>query len=138
MTETLHLSVRSGFNRVGNSDAVPRQRAFTTGGALEGKYSHWDTGRLPQDWARIYRSSHDAIAYVVVSYSTPIAWYDTRGAVWIMPEVRYSPTTSNHQSAVRQALSGYTLICATKDVWPVTGMDPMETLGMVRDGDLIG
>jgi hypothetical protein len=41
--------------------------------------------------------------YVVYSYATPIAWFD--GATWEVPCVRYSATTSNHQAAVRQAIS---------------------------------
>ena len=44
------------------------------------------------------------LAYVVYSYSTPIAWYTKRGA-WVVPEERYSATTSRHQSVVRQGVA---------------------------------
>ena len=39
--------------------------------------------------------------YVVRSYRTPIAWWD--GTEWTIPDVRYSVTTSKHQSLVRRA-----------------------------------
>lgn len=42
--------------------------------------------------------------YVVFSYDTPIAWWGD-GIGWKVPDVRYSVTTSRHQSAVRLAAS---------------------------------
>ena len=41
--------------------------------------------------------------YIVYSYSTPIAWYGTNG--WNLPSIRYSQSTSRHQSLVRRAIS---------------------------------
>jgi hypothetical protein len=41
--------------------------------------------------------------YIVYSYSTPIAWHGTHG--WHIPAIRYSQTTSRHQSIVRRAIS---------------------------------
>jgi len=40
--------------------------------------------------------------YVVYSYGTPIAWHHAGG--WEIPAVRYSVTTSKHQSIVRRAV----------------------------------
>jgi hypothetical protein len=42
-------------------------------------------------------------SYIVFSYSTPIAWYGING--WNLPSIRYSQSTSQHQSLVRRAIS---------------------------------
>lgn len=64
-------------------------------------------GQLPVDWAWILVS--DQPDYAVYSYGTPIAWHvpddgDDGGERWVVPKVRYSPTTSHHQNLVRTAL----------------------------------
>ncbi len=45
--------------------------------------------------------------YVVLSYGTPIAWlsWGNTRLVWTMPDVKYSRTTSIHQSFVRGVVS---------------------------------
>ena len=50
----------------------------------------------------------DAPMYVIFSYNTPIAWYGELG--WVVPNVKYSATTSRHQGIVRRALTNYTVI----------------------------
>jgi hypothetical protein len=54
-------------------------------------------GKLPEPEADEFRSAlrTGAVTYVVRSYSTPIAW--NTGAGWVIPDVRYSITTSKHQ-----------------------------------------
>lgn len=59
-------------------------------------------GMLPQVWAEDMRE-YD-VDYVVYSYATPIAWRVRETGEWVTPEVFYSPTTSRHQTTVRQAL----------------------------------
>ena len=44
----------------------------------------------------------DNPSYIIWSYGTPIAWYGTHG--WNVPAIKYSPTTSKHQSIVRRAI----------------------------------
>lgn len=44
----------------------------------------------------------DQPTYVVWSYLTPIAWWSPDKG-WVMPEEKYSLTTTQHQSQVRQA-----------------------------------
>lgn len=43
--------------------------------------------------------------FVIFSYSTPIAWRAAQPLIreWLVPDVRYSVTTSNHQGVVRVA-----------------------------------
>lgn len=60
------------------------------------------TGRLPEPWrSKFVTRAFDA--YVVLSYDTPIAWWDATTG-WVIPDVKYSPTTSRHQSIVRLAV----------------------------------
>lgn len=65
-----------------------------------------EMGSMPYDYAVLYsamaRSSTDGL-YVVFSYRTPIAWYDSAEG-WIVPDVRYSATTSRHLTAVRMGI----------------------------------
>ena len=42
----------------------------------------------------------DQPSYIVWSYGTPIAWY-TANCQWVIPSLKYSQTTSRHQSLVR-------------------------------------
>lgn len=58
-------------------------------------------GRLPRE----FHASAAKATYVVYDYETPIAWIDQHGHR-IVPDVRYSTATSNHQAIVRQAWSG--------------------------------
>lgn len=81
--------------------AISDLQPFTTSGALSGRTPHgeafgpWDSGRLPGEHVDSFRRA----TYAVFSYATPIAWV-TDGA-WVIPETRYSVTTSRHQSAAR-------------------------------------
>lgn len=60
------------------------------------------TGRLPEPWwSKFVTRAKEA--YVVYSYNTPIAWWDATTG-WVIPDVKYSPTTSRHQSIVRLAV----------------------------------
>jgi hypothetical protein len=53
------------------------------------------TGYLPPE----FKEGLEQASYAVYSYNTPIAWYaDGR---WYVPEVKYSITTSMHQSRTR-------------------------------------
>lgn len=62
------------------------------------------TGRLPERWRSKFLAAISATGtYVVLSYDTPIAWWDATTG-WVIPDVKYSPTTSRHQSIVRLAV----------------------------------
>lgn len=86
---------------------------FKTGGALRGEKGNatgFAVGRLPSEY---WDSVKDA-DYVVYSYATPIAWhisYDTGSAVanprWVMPNEKYSLTTTRHQAIIRTALGDF-------------------------------
>jgi len=61
-------------------------------------------GHLPDEWSRTFQARSFLIDYVIYSYGTPIAWHD-KEAGWVEPDVKYSPTTSQHQGSVRTAIS---------------------------------
>lgn len=65
-------------------------------------------GHLPRRLADILneRFRAGAIAQVIYSYSTPIAWLDA--GAWIVPDVTYSTTTSvKHQTHLYQLRPSY-------------------------------
>jgi hypothetical protein len=41
--------------------------------------------------------------YIVYSYGTPIAWHHAGG--WSLPAIKYSVSTSKHQTLVRRAIA---------------------------------
>lgn len=90
--------------------AIADRADFRTSGALSGRiltpgtYSGltltpWEMGRLPRD----HHDSASRATYVVMSYATPIAWLTDDA--WVIPDARYSATTSRHQSAARHGAS---------------------------------
>lgn len=93
------------------------REAFDTHGSLRGIVGKTYGGILPE----IYKESAHSADYTVLSYATPIAWFVPNGSsvdipsncvveavssgYWIMPDVRYSVTTSKQQGRIRTALS---------------------------------
>jgi hypothetical protein len=75
------------------------------------------TGRstAPSGWGHLkaydlqmYRSAQTRIDYVVLSYSTPIAWH-LPDYGWHVVDTRFSVTTSKHQSLVRRGLATHAI-----------------------------
>lgn len=56
-------------------------------------------GFLPEEWHTSLRSAR----YVIYSYGTPIAWITDDGSK-VLPDIGYTPTTSQHQYAAATAL----------------------------------
>ena len=59
------------------------------------------TGRLQSDL--VLQLQQDEPDYIIYSYGTPIAWHGKFG--WSLPAIKYSQTTSRHQSIVRGAIA---------------------------------
>ncbi len=73
---------------------------FNTHGSLSGRKGPAGyTGQLDSQYTNSARSA----SYVVYSYSTPIAWF-IQGEGWIMPDEKYSVTTSKSQGRIRTAI----------------------------------
>lgn len=85
-----------------------QREAFQTYGALRGivcdsEYVRSHRGRLPQEFGADMPIP-GSVDYAVYSYETPIAWHLAATDEWVMPSVRYSNTTTQHQSSIRTAL----------------------------------
>lgn len=62
------------------------------------------TGYLPEEWRKILREDETVgLRYVVLSYSTPVAWVRQDGTA-VVPAVKYSVTTSKAQGSIRAGL----------------------------------
>lgn len=72
--------------------------------SMSGKYMNYTpgAGRLGDEFIRLSNEFKTG-AYVVFSYSTPIAWYGANG--WYVVEQKFSSTTSKQQNYIRRALS---------------------------------
>lgn len=83
-------------------DVLKERENFSTYGKLKGRSgpAGWEWGRLPYD----YRESVKRADYVVYSYSTPIAWH-VPGEGWVVPDEKYSVTTTIHQNKIRVAVA---------------------------------
>jgi len=79
---------------------------FVTNGAVSGRENPYEVGQL--DAERIVRFRADRPTFAVYSYATPIAWRASDGS-WVMPNERYSSSTSCHQSVTRSMLRGVTV-----------------------------
>lgn len=86
-------------------DTLMARKRFQTYGNLFGiDDCHYTAGRLPEPWYSEYNTRREFIDYTVVSYFTPIAWHDTEKG-WIMPDVKYSTTTSKAQGKIATAIA---------------------------------
>jgi len=87
------------------SGPISRREAFVSHGALSarGHTGPGDAmifGELPHDQRETISKLPD-INYVVSSYSTPIGVH-SHSQGWVIPNTKYSRTTSKHQSQLRR------------------------------------
>lgn len=89
---------------IATAEAIRDREDFRTSGSLMGESTsvgRYDSGRLSgDDLDRFYADCRD-IDYVVVSYSTPIAWHVTNTSGqgrWHVVSQKFSSTTTKHQS----------------------------------------
>lgn len=80
---------------------VARQEFGAT--SLSGKFFKYtpSAGRLGEEY-KILCEDFEEGAYVVFSYSTPIAWHGKNG--WYLVKEKFSVTTSKQQSKIRHSL----------------------------------
>lgn len=86
---------------------IGRREAFVTHGALSarqhtGPGDQLNFGRMSRDNANMISALND-VDYVVHSYGTPIGVHSTSQG-WVVPEEKYSTTTSRHQSQLRRGI----------------------------------
>lgn len=102
------MSVKTGNRRTLPALLSQRVECKNSNGTVRGTERYVGSGRLAPEYRAEIMAALDAgrLVYVVYSYATPIAWVETSAQgtpVWIMPQTKYSATTTNHQSMVRQA-----------------------------------
>lgn len=97
---------------VANNAAHQRiaDRELFKGSNLRGVAWREGTGYLPPAYGETLNDEWESglVDYIVYSYGTPIAWHNIREG-WNIPPVKYSRTTSRHQSTVRRGASLYSL-----------------------------
>jgi hypothetical protein len=96
----IRLTTRS----IRTAQAIRDREDFRTGGSLygesTGRMSAWQSGYLSGDDLDQFRLDMLNIDYVVMSYSTPIAWHWTGedgSTGWHVVAQKFSATTSKHQ-----------------------------------------
>ncbi len=84
-------------------DRISARQAFEAS-SLSGKYCNYlpGAGRLGQEYDRLINDFKTG-AYIVFSYSTPIAWFGANG--WYVVKEKFSSTTSKQQNYVRRAVT---------------------------------
>jgi hypothetical protein len=85
------------MGRGGSDGRLPR------GAAQLGASPTGDPNRLPEEW----RKDIEHASHVVYHYGTPVAWIDSRDGGWVVPDVKYTPSTSGCQNRIREALAEY-------------------------------
>ena len=113
LSSMVHVKLKARASWLDYEDPLRTRLDFDTNGALRGRrvgpgFQFDGLGRLdPEHQKTILNDLHgDRLNYVVWSYRTPIAWSRTDGT-WIIPDEKYSMTTSRHQSLIRTALHRY-------------------------------
>lgn len=82
---------------------VQTRQPFRMSSTLEGSTHRTITGWLPQELQASFREAQKATDfYVVHSYATPIAWH--ANGTWVVPDVKYSRTTTRHRNIVCRGL----------------------------------
>jgi hypothetical protein len=79
-------------------------------------------GHLKAYDLQMYRSAQTRIDYVVLSYSTPIAWH-LPDYGWHVVDTRFSVKTSRHQSLVRRGLATHAIEVAQQQTSMATAAD---------------
>lgn len=105
MVNTIRTNIRASHS------LIRERKPFTAGGNTYGSANFrgnfpdgMGVGRLSKANREAFYRDMLSMTFVVYSYGTPIAWECDNG--WTVIEQKFSPSTSRHQSAVRQALSG--------------------------------
>ena len=112
------MSVKTTIHGRAVENLIVERKDFHAGGQAYGNYNfrgdkadmvslYWSCGRLPEEFVtKLTDAKRDGnLTFVVWSYGTPIAWHDTVNG-WTVPDVKYSRSTTSHQSTVRSAVAG--------------------------------
>lgn len=93
----LHVNQKEALDRITNRQPFEAS-------SMSARYYNYtpSAGRLNEaEYNRLVADFKEG-AYVVLSYSTPIAWYGASG--WYVVQQKFSPTTSKQQNYVRRVV----------------------------------
>lgn len=91
------------FQRVINAGRGGSYGRLPRGAAQLGASPTGEPNQLPREWAAdVEHASH-----VVYHYGTPVAWIDVRDGAWVVPDVKYTASTSGCQNRIREVLTEY-------------------------------
>lgn len=97
---------------IGIPEEFNTNSANVRGRCVNTKSDTW-ADHLPVEMSIIFRNQirNGQISYVIYSYNTPIAYLYTNNGYsqWVVPDIRYSVTTSKHQAKVSTAISQITV-----------------------------
>lgn len=114
----MKLKVNGGWQQF--TEPLRNLESFNTHGALCGRAGAFSDGGSLGRLDRDYHESVKRADYVVYSYNTPIAWHVPNRNEgwelgngepapvepgWVMPQEKYSVTTSKHQGRIFTAIS---------------------------------
>lgn len=101
----MYYASKHGKGLANTLDAIRTRKAFKSGGALwavasEPPYVVAYAGQLPDAHRKVLNAEQPT--YIVYSYGTPIGWWSEDHG-WTIPDVKYSRTTTAHQSVLTRA-----------------------------------
>ena len=89
---------------IATAEAIRDREDFRTSGALMaeevGSMHRWQSGQLSGPDLDQFNEDCTQITYVVMSYSTPIAWYVGDEDRWHTVSQKFSRTTTKHQGTL--------------------------------------
>lgn len=95
---------QASYRQIGGPDGLLARRQAFKGHTMRAETSpgYVNLGRLPHDERQRFPMGNGpkGVAYIVYSYSTPIAWVTNDGEI-VVPDVKYSVTTSRQQTLCR-------------------------------------
>lgn len=96
------MTSREEWHKTIRTDREPFNAGAMTGRVVNDGSWIEATGDLPEPYkSLLFYGRPD---YIVLSYTTPIAWHDSVTDRWTIPDVNYSLTTTQHQSTVSMAI----------------------------------
>lgn len=91
------------------------KRGNVSGKYHDSRYFTGSVGMLDSAYGKVLREhNHNSGVFVLYSYQTPMAWYVVEERKWYYVDHKYSPSTTQHQHAIRDALKGGNVVVLTQ------------------------
>lgn len=91
------------------------KRGNVSGKQHDSRYFTRSVGMLPSAFGKVLAEhNRNSGVFVLYSYQTPMAWYVVEDRKWYYVDYKYSPSTTQHQAAIRYALMGGNVVVLTE------------------------